>query len=157
MILTVCMGLFGQVQIQLHKGDHIYLLDSPDAHPVHYQVDDKNLQEVSAEYLSLSVGGIPACEIFFDPLDFETITLRKGGDGKLYVKSIADKLNPSVVAINEDRVSQPIYEKGNIMFCPDRYLVIHTPHLARATSFKIHTNNRVFVFVKQQNYTAKQL
>ena len=157
MILTVTMGLFGQVQVQLHEGDHIYFLDSPAAHPVHYTIDQSNLSEIQAEYMGLSEDGIPACEIFFDPGDFESITLRKDHEGIMYVKAIADKLNPSVLAYNPDPETQPLYIDGQLSFCPNRYLIINTPHLARATSFKLRTNNRVFVFVKKHSLTTKQL
>lgn len=155
MILTVTMGLFGQVQVKLHEGDHIYLLDSPASHPVHYQIDQDNLSEVKKEYLDMADRGTPACEIFFDPGNFDNITLRQDEDGVMYVRSIADKLNPSIQAVNNDPLSQPVFQNGKLLFCPDKYLVIFTPHLARATSFKIQTNNRVFVFVKQQSNSAK--
>jgi len=157
MILTVTMGLFGQVQVQLHEGDHVYFLDSPSSHPDHYQIDENNLEYIKSEYVAMSEDGIPVCEIFFDPGNFDNITLRQDEDGVMYVRALADKLNPSVRAVNDDPLSQPVFQNGKLLFCPDRYLVIYTPHLARATSFKLATNNRVFVFVKKQSLTAKQL
>jgi len=155
MILTVTMGLFGQVQVQLHLGDHIYFLESPAAHPVHYKIDQSNLPEIQKKYLEMSEEGFPVCDIFFDPGNFESISLRKDEGGIMYVQSVADKLNPSIRAINKDPVSQPVFQDGKLLFCQDRYLMIYTPHLSRATSFKLQTNNRVFVIVNQYSKTTK--
>ncbi|MFH0756925.1 MAG: hypothetical protein V2B15_06545 [Bacteroidota bacterium] len=46
-----------------------------------------------------------------------------------------------------DPVAKKIHPPDAILTEEDGHIVIQTPHLARATSFKICTNNRVFVLV----------
>lgn len=159
MILLTSMCLLSQteIKVQIQPGDHVYILNDNASHPTHFQLTDETKDVIIKKYLAISEEAAPNCEIFFDPTNYRTVTLRKGKDGTLYVEAMSSKLNKSV-AVNTDPESQPLFIDGRVVFTKDRYLTINTPQLSHATSFKICTNNRVFVFVKQPvSLTAKKL
>lgn len=51
-----------------------------------------------------------------------------------------------------DPPTKQIYPQWLRTIQQDSSVLILTPHLSRATSFKIQTNNRVFVFITQSNH-----
>jgi len=152
------LALFGQHRIRFETGDHIYILEDRDDIPMHYIVDRENeLEKLNILCGILTEKGTPECEIWYDPESAGNLTIRRGRGDTMYVQAIPDIVNPDVLAFNHDTATQPIFYRGEVMFPEGRFLEIRTPHLTRATSFRIHTPNRVFVIVKGQPETAEEL
>jgi len=156
--LLFTLSLEAQHEIQFRDGDHIYVLETRYDTPVYHQVGCcNNWDELITFYNDLIKDGTPGCEIYFDPRDYRSLTLRRDFKGNLYVQSMADRLNDNLLAVNMNPDTQPIFYNNKVEFSQDRYLVIQTPHLTKATSFIIQTNNRVFVFVKQPTRSTQEL
>lgn len=147
LLCIVTASLQAQATVTFRTGDHIYYMESPNDFPIHYQVDRENdMDGLIAICHELTMYGLPETQIAFDPA-MGTYTIRRVPGGNDRVVAIADLLNPSLIAVNTDTASQPIYADGRTWLCASRYLEIPTPHLTRATSFLLATNHRVFVFV----------
>lgn len=148
LLLSLSLGMAAQYQVNFRTGDHIYYLDERDDWPKHYQVDRENdLVGLIRICDHLTEFGIPQCELWIDPGTTRMTVYHSGGD--LLVQAIADQVNPGVAAINNDTTTMPLFIDGQVMFCEGRFLEVRTPQLSRATFFRIHTNNRVFVFVRK--------
>ena len=156
LLLSLTMVAAGQYQVNFRTGDHIYYMDQREDWPMHYQVDRENdligLVQICDH---LTEFGIPGCELWIDPGTTRMTVYHSGGD--LRVQAIADQVNPGVAAINNDTATMPLFIGGQVKFYGGRFLEVRTPQLRQATSFRIHTNNRVFVFVRKPEITAQDL
>ena len=155
-ILLFMMPMFAQSQmtVSIHPGDHVIILDNVAAVPTHFQLDDVSRSDLIAELATKAQYIPPVCEFVFDPQNYENILLRRDRTGQLYVKAISVFSNRESFATNDDPDTQPLFNNGEIDFSEDRFLMIYTPYLKRATSFKISTNNRVLLFIKQYSTTT---
>lgn len=156
-LIVLSFNVQAQELVKFRNGDHIYLLETNHGIPLYHQVSPCDPDGFIEFYIELIRDGIPAFEIYFDPSDYRFITLRQDENGKMRVLSLPDQLNKRLLAVNPDPKTQPIFYNGNVELSQERYLWILTPHLTRATSFKICTNNRVFVFVKRPQLISKEL
>lgn len=147
LLLILSASIHAQATITFRTGDHIYYMEHPWDPSVHHQINrERNPGGLNLMVRELTRYGVPECVMYFDS-EVASITLQQYPSGDPRVVAMADPLRPGVIAYNSDTATQPIYFNKRVSFCDGRYLVIQTPHLARATSFKISTNNRVFVFV----------
>jgi len=157
-LITLSLALSGQHTIRFETGDHIYYLEDRNDVPMHYVVDrEKELDRLNTLCGILTENGKPECEVWYDPNAAGSLTIRKGSGDTMYVQSVPDIVNSGVRAVNYEPATQPIFHNGEKFFPEDCFLEVHTPQLTRATSFRIHTSARVFVIIKNQSETAKEL
>jgi len=158
LLIVISLAAFGQHRIRFETGDHIYVLEDRNDIPKHYISDRENeLEKLNILCETLAENGTPECEVWYDPRSAGNLTIRRGSGDTMYIQSVPDIVNPNVLAVNHDTATQPIFYKGKVMFPEGCFLEVKTPHLTRATSFRIYTSNRVFVIVKGQPITAEEL
>jgi len=150
LVALVSVVTFGQHEMKLtvYPGDHVYILDTPASVPVHYQLTAASRDSLLAKCDALGQYHNPTCEFVFDPKNYENIILRQE-DGKYYVEALSVYSQRGLYAINKNHNTQPIFQDGEIVFTDNRFLMIYTPYLSRATSFKISTNHRVLLLINQ--------